>query len=353
MKKGLEIALHICFWLIAFWVLNSAFALITEREITVNGETRTFYAREYALLFPILFGLVARAVLVYVNAFVIFPRFLRDQDTGRFVAATIGLFLCSSLLEMGLNYAFYRFADEPAYHPFFVAPLLHVFLNVLFWGLSAAYALGKNQVESEQLKSRLRQEKLESELNYLKAQVHPHFLFNTLNNIYALAEREESRETAEGIARLSGLLRYVLYDCKAERVLVEKEVDFLENVIQLQRLRLADDDDIAIAFNINGDYRGRRIAPLLLMPFVENAFKHGIDLKRSSFIRIDLEVTGDELRFRVANSSFNGQEPGKTPGIGLQNVRRRLELLYPGNHQLEVTERDRIFTVNLQIPLTP
>ncbi|HMQ63554.1 MAG TPA: histidine kinase [Flavilitoribacter sp.] len=353
MKKGLEIGLHICFWLIAFWVLNSAFALITEREIAVDGEVRTFYAKEYALFYPIFFGLIARAVLVYGNAFAIFPRFLKDKDASRFTIRTAALFLVSSLLELGLNYVYYRLTDEPVFHPFFVTPLLHLFLNVLFWGLSAAYVLGKNHAEGEKLKSRLRQENLESELNYLKAQVHPHFLFNTLNNIYAMAEQEESRETAEGIARLSGLLRYVLYDCKAEQVLLEKEVDFLGNVIQLQRLRLADDDDIAIAFNMNGDYRGRRIAPLLLMPFVENAFKHGIDLKRSSFIRIDLEVQGDGLRFRVANSSFNGQEPGKTPGIGLQNVRRRLELLYPGRHQLEVTERDRIFTVNLQIPLTP
>ena len=203
------------------------------------------------------------------------------------------------------------------------------------------------------MREQLLQEKLRTELNFLKSQINPHFLFNTLNNLYAIAERRENRELADGISELANLMRYMLYDCKAERVPLSKELTFLKSIIEIQRLRIAEEDEVVLAFDVEGNYNSKEIAPLILVPFVENAFKHGISPENQSFIKIALLVEENALSFEVRNSVFKDKknELETHSGIGLENVKRRLELIYPEKYSLDILEENEVFKIKLKLEL--
>ena len=188
--------------------------------------------------------------------------------------------------------------------------------------------------------------RLQAELNSLKAQINPHFLFNTLNNIYSYS-LFKSEKTPEMILKLSGLMNYIIYECQADQVALSKEIDFINNYMELEKMRV--EDSLEIKVDIQDSQADFSIAPLLFVPFLENAFKHGISLATPSFVRIHLNVDEDKLEFSVSNSkhsrSENKEEEGL--GIGLQNVNRRLELLYPGKHELAISDGEKVFEVRL------
>ena len=191
-------------------------------------------------------------------------------------------------------------------------------------------------------------EKLSIELNSLKAQVNPHFLFNSLNSIYSLA-LAKSNQTAETVLELSNLLRYMLYEVSEEKVDLDKEVEMIENYIELQKLRA--DDSTQVSFEIKGDLKDKKIAPLLLFPLIENAFKHGVKgVSDSAFIEMKLELEED-IRFGIRNNKgqVDDIEKGKYGGIGLENVKRRLELIYPKSHQFSIIEKADSFEVKLKL----
>ena len=195
-----------------------------------------------------------------------------------------------------------------------------------------------------------RAKQLQAELDLLKAQVHPHFLFNTLNNLFGLA-RHGAPAAADGIARLSHLLRYMIYESSRERVELEREVEQIRRLIALEKLRFAATDDIHVTLDVDADLSDVTVAPMLLVPFVENAFKHGIRRSAPSFVRVALSTEAQSVRFIVENSlhalrAATGDEPR---GIGLQNVRRRLALLYPGAHDLVIGEAGGVFRVDLKL----
>ncbi len=195
-----------------------------------------------------------------------------------------------------------------------------------------------------------RAKQLQAELDLLKAQVHPHFLFNTLNNLFGLA-RNGDPATADGIARLSHLLRYMIYESARDRIDLEKEVEQIRRLIELEKLRFAKTDDIEVALTVDPDLSRARVAPMLLIPFVENAFKHGIRRSAPSFVRVTLCSDARSIHFTVENSlhpprANAGDEPA---GIGLQNVRRRLDLLYPGAHDLVIDQAGSTFRVHLRL----
>jgi len=194
----------------------------------------------------------------------------------------------------------------------------------------------------------------ENELRHLKAQLNPHFLFNTLNNLYGLSVAE-SKQLPGLMLKLSDLLRYSLYDTNAHYVALQKEIDYLSNYVELQRIRLS--GDAAIGFDIRGDAEGRYIAPLLMIVFVENAFKHfSAGQGGKAFIRIELSIEEGELQLDVVNAVDPGfvapRSPWRGGGLGLENVRQRLNLLYPGQYHLTVNKDWDVFTTRLVIELT-
>ncbi|GAB3934590.1 sensor histidine kinase [Larkinella terrae] len=193
------------------------------------------------------------------------------------------------------------------------------------------------------------QEKLATELSYLKAQINPHFLFNTLNSIYSLAI-EKSDRTADAVVKLSSLMRYVIRDAGSNQVPLAKEVDYISDYIALQKLRL--DDTVQIEFAVSGLFNGKQIAPLILISFIENAFKYGVNPEEKSMIHITISLSANNLRLYVFNKKVrvyhNDEASG---GIGIENTRARLQLMYPDQHVLTITDNPTGFAVELTITL--
>ena len=193
---------------------------------------------------------------------------------------------------------------------------------------------------------RAEEEKLHAELAYLKAQINPHFLFNTLNSIYAMA-LGRSEQTAGAIVRLSSMMRYVLVEAGKEKVPLESELAYLTDYIQLQQTRF--EGSLKVVFEIKGWPEGRQIYPLLLIPFVENAFKYGVNPEAPSAIGIGIDIGDHGLRLSVTNNKV-AVVPNDTPGgLGISNTRRRLQLLYPGRHSLIIEDEPKTFAVLLNL----
>jgi sensor histidine kinase YesM len=217
-------------------------------------------------------------------------------------------------------------------------------------GFAGTIKLLKYWYQKKRENELLQKEKLAVELHLLKAQLHPHFLFNTLNNLYSHIIND-SRESGNIVLQLSDMLSYMLYDCKAERVPMEGEIRMLKNYMDLEKLRYGSRLDIS--FKVTGVEPGQMLAPLLLLPFVENAFKHGASQElEQAWISVSVSVRANELSMKVINPLPVHAEPArKEAGIGLANVKRRLSMLYPDSHSLKISRDDELFVVALKLPL--
>jgi len=230
---------------------------------------------------------------------------------------------------------------------FFMSLNKVISFSLILFLIGGLIRLGLSFIRNQNEKKVLENANLNAEINFLRSQINPHFLFNTLNGIYSLAN-EGSGQTKDSILKLSDLLRYVLYDSGDEKVPLSKDIQYVTNYIDLQRLRLS--TKVFIDYQIEGNIRSFFIAPLLIIPFVENAFKHGISYSHASTIHIHIKVFEKILTVYVENplvenNSFAG-------GLGLKNVKRRLELLYPGRHTLGIEKKDHLNIVNLKIDLS-
>src|ERR1700712_1068009 len=213
----------------------------------------------------------------------------------------------------------------------------------------SSLSLGKQWLLKQREFLQAQQEKMTAELQLLKAQVHPHFLFNTLNNIYSFS-LEGSPKTPELILKLSSLLSYMLYDCKAEEVRLEKEVEIMKDYIDLEKERYG--DTLEISWTAEGDIRDNYISPLLMLPFLENAFKHGASEQiEKPWMGVDISVANNLLKFKITNSK-NEYIPHSSNGIGISNVKKRLELLHPGKFELKINDEGDFFAVSLMIKLS-
>lgn len=193
-----------------------------------------------------------------------------------------------------------------------------------------------------------RQEKIDAELSYLKAQINPHFLFNTLNSIYSLAI-EKSDYTPTAIVKLSGMMRYVLNETKNDWVPLKKELEYINDYIELQKLRLG--DTIQLDYQISGEMVDKKIAPLILIPFIENAFKHGVNPDQESSIQIRIEISDINLTLAVTNKKVSQSGKIEKSGLGIENTKHRLDMLYPSEYDLSINNGSRTFSVILKLLL--
>ena len=300
----------------------------------------------------------------YFLLYGLIPRYLLKRRYGLFALYFCYTLLLSLYLEVGLVVVLYMTVAE--YQALVVKPGLADQLDVivgmyLVVFLAAALHLLKSWYAMQTLNHRLRQARLEAELklkeaelDLLRSQLHPHFLFNTLNSLYALT-LERSDLAPEVVLRIADVIDYMLYRGDAERVPLDDEIEHLRNYVALERLR--HDDRLQVEFDVEGPVARWTVAPLLLIPFVENSFKHGINAVGSGgWVQIALTVDETQLRFRVVNS--NTAEPavrqdGLSSGIGLENVRKRLAHLYPDRHTLHVTEEADRHTIVLTLDEAP
>ncbi|MFT4749946.1 MAG: hypothetical protein ACJATN_000679 [Neolewinella sp.] len=340
-QKNQKIFLHVAFW--AMYASYFFYSISYGRR----GEP------DWDQIVPdFLFHISSLMVISYVNYFYFLPRLLKNGKVEQYVVTYVPVFLILAyLMLLGKQYLRdgFTFEDSWMYSLRFG---LYVFVSTFF--VMAFVGLIKFVEDYFELEARSRElenRQLTSELRFLKAQINPHFLFNTLNNLYYLAVNK-SDQTPEVVAKLSGMMRYMIHESNVEKVPLSKEVAYMENYLDLEKLRL--NEEVPITFEVEGDVAGARITPLILITFLENAFKHGIGNNGGdSWITVSLTVSNGTLNYRVANSLLPQSEKTvrEASGLGLANVRRRLDLSYPDKYNLDVAEDDERYRVHLQIDL--
>lgn len=224
--------------------------------------------------------------------------------------------------------------------------------NLIVLTMGVFYGLVKERSSQISKQEKLELMNLEAEVRYLRSQLNPHFLFNTLNNIYAITQRNDDEEGSDALLRLSGLMRYMLYDSAVDSIALHQEVEHLQNFIDLMMLKYRKDIPPEIIFDVEGELTDYRMAPLVLLPFVENAFKHGLDNNGKGFIRIKLSAMDNAIDFSIVNSRFPERAANQDQnGIGLENVKRRLEYLYSQKHRLDIEVKEAEYLVHMRIEL--
>lgn len=295
---------------------------------------------------------VVPTILFYLNAFWLIPVWLRKGKWLPYLLMLLGvLCLFQGILELAFIWTSPASDTRSIWQQFIQHDYL---LTPVITGLtfSFGYAFTKDWILNNRLIEKLEAEKSAMELAFLKSQVDPHFLFNTLNTLYGMALEEESSNTAEGIAQLGTLMRYNLHDSQADQILLTKEIDYIRKYIALQQLRITGQNEIVFEVDITEGSREQvRIAPMLLIPFVENAFKYGISPTEKTRICATLVVRDNRLIMDMGNSIIAQPSETENGGVGLENVRNRLELLYPDQHLLRCGTSGNTFSVHLEIHL--
>lgn len=289
------------------------------------------------------------ALMVYITNYLLIPWLLYKRRYLLFALCFIGLIVTSSIIKMHI---LGRVINNPALLDFSGNWKARIYDNIIphfFLVISgAAVKLMMDYTRMQQRMVEMAKEKAEAELNFLKSQINPHFLFNSLNSVYFLIDKNNA-DARGALHKFSGMLRYQLYEMNGDKVPVEKEIDYLKDYIDLQKLRK--DEHYAVEFSCSPGVKGFSIEPLLLIPFVENAFKHISHHKNQlNFIKLSLGMKNDSLHFMLENSKEAIEKStDRHSGIGLSNVRRRLDLLYPGKHDLKISNGIDSFKVDLTI----
>ena len=323
-RRPLEILIHIISWGIMF---GFPFFFVERGNGNINWMA---YIRHLAV--PLSF-----MIAFYVNYFILVPRYLFQSQAKRYIVYNI-IFLCviGILLHLwqSLTFdpSFAPKAKRPGMPPgwlFFLRDMLSLVFTI---GLSAAIRMSARWTQNEAARKEAERNRAEAELKNLRNQLNPHFLLNTLNNIYALIAFDSDKAQA-AVQELSRLLRHVLYDNQQNFVALGKEMDFIRNYIELMRIRLASNVTVETQIDVRADSR-TEIAPLIFISLIENAFKHGISPTESSFIRIHFSESPGQVCCEIANSYHPKSQADKSgSGIGLEQVRKRLELTYPGRYE--------------------
>lgn len=311
------------------------------------------YKGEWELAFiDQLIYLPVKIIITYYTIYVLLPKYVLK---GKWVS--FAFLLIASALTGGTLYRLITFYVEyPLYYPKYLnEPVLQMFK--IFKGIVQIYPVVflattikilKHWYVNQQDKQILAHEKLEAELKFLKTQIHPHFLFNTLNNLYALTLKK-SDHAPEMVLKLSELINYMLYECNAPKVPLNNELNFIKNYIEIERMRHGDNLDIKAM--ITGETTGVYVAPMIILPFLENSFKHGVNEELDkSWVYLDLSIIENKLKLSIENSKSETQRlDDHEHGIGLKNVKRRLDLLYRDDYRLDIIDGAKTFTVMMEI----
>ena len=290
-----------------------------------------------------------QAVLTYINLYLCIPFFLKKKRIFLYVLSVLIVILILSVIRFQIPSLLGELAKSLIKMR---SRIIFFELNlVLVYFISTAYYFIAEWFNNMQLKAEMKLQQVESELKYLKNQVNPHFLFNTLNNIYTLCYLKDDK-AAPAVMKLTEMMRYMLHDSNTSFIELEKEVSFIKNYIELQQFKK--ETEMKISFEINGVKGRHKIAPLILIAFIENCFKHGdIAINPNGWIKVQINIDDqDTLYFYVANSKRKiGIEEQKKSEIGLENVRKRLDLLYEGKYNLQVNDEENEYIVVLNLKL--
>lgn len=340
-----RLALHVLFWAI-YLPLNAALTCTLYRLPLDQAFG--------AMLIGETFSLPVKIALTYFVFYYIIPLYLERNKIGQLVMMLLSAFLVALMAYRLVLVYIYVPLCEPGrpFHLFDARGLLLTAFDIFITAAAAStIKLIRLHYASRDFEQQLLREKLQSEINFLRAQTNPHFLFNTLNNLYVLAWKKSDR-TAEAILMLSKIMRFMLYDCRAPRIPAAEEARVIQDYIELEKLRY--NQRLQVRYESELDHPDALIAPLLLLPFVENSFKHGANSTAGeAVIDIHLRLKNKVLSFSVENTT---EDDGDSPnpngeGIGLRNVRRQLDLIYPERHELSLGRMNGVFRAELKIRL--
>ncbi|MDN3579956.1 sensor histidine kinase [Mucilaginibacter flavus] len=334
-SSTVTILIHVLTWLVL------GFVLFGYQPLTMNVELPYQFWIKQTLIFSMLVG------AFYLNSEAFVPRYLLKNRTGMYFLCVIiligAIYFLDALFERSLD--LHRLMDA-AFHKhgppkhgeknhFYDFALL--FIMALVLGISTSITSIQKWQGDARVREALEQDKISSELSFLKAQINPHFFFNTLNNIYALTHINADT-SRKAIHQLSRMMRYVLYDTQHGTALLSQEIAFIKDYISLMQLRLT--DKVTVTFDTPETVSDMTVAPMIFLPFVENAFKHGISATLPSNILISVQQQAENLELRVENSIYKDSNPNleENKGIGLTNTLRRLDLLYAGKYTLDIKE---------------
>ena len=328
---------------ISFWVLYSSYRVYDLQE---------YAGLEKAAIFtglPMIFNLIAS----YVHYLFILPRLFRDKNWRKYllwlIVLLVPIMIARILTEnqILLQYT----SNEDYYKTLKLARLISTLWDTLsFLIFTGMIRFVLDWFELENKKKQLENEKLVAELNYLKSQINPHFLFNTLHNLNSLVYAG-AKNANEVIVKLSNIMRYMIYESGKERVALASEIEYMNDYIHLESIRL--NNSFRLDFKISGAIEQTKIAPLMLITFLENAFKHGVsDHEPDCWIDVQLTVDANQLRYHISNKKIKSVKQNKLKsGFGLDNVKKRLELSYPHNYTLTVNDRGDSHSIDLIIQL--
>ncbi|MES2649079.1 MAG: histidine kinase [Bacteroidota bacterium] len=324
--KTRTVLIHVAAWLVVFslpYLLRFAY----EESWLKNPESKGFF---YLSLFT---GLLWVATF-YLNAYLFFPKLLHTKKYASYVGVVLVLFI----VIMGIHGFFFRNLIQSMPFRLGISAIFNLPAYLLSLATSTIYQLWKDRTAQAKLTRQKQEENLKTELSFLRSQISPHFIFNVLNNIVALA-RLKSDQLEPTVIKLSSLMQYMLYETNEERVLLKTETEYLKSYIDLQQQRFGGKVKVNVTIDSPDDFY--EIEPMLLIPFVENAFKHGVGLIENPEINIHLKTKDNQLSFFVQNKFNNHTEEAKdkASGIGLNNVERRLNLLYKDQHTLTINRQ--------------
>lgn len=348
---------HLAFWI--FWWLFQGFLY----SFVATKGTEIYWKRLQLSTVESIFYLFAHIFLSYSLMYFVIPRFLLKQRYLRTAAWTVLLFLVTACLSVIIG----AFIIDPLRQTAFEGTFANlgrtigsnIFLSLLaglrgaitIGGIAAAIKLMKYWYVKEQRNLQLQKENVESQLQVLRAQVHPHFLFNTLNNIYSFTQHNPPA-AGKMVTGLSDLLRYMLYEGNKPLVPLQKELAMVKDYIGLEKIRYG--NKLELHIDLPEHAGGLQIAPLLLLPLVENCFKHGTShMLEHPWVNLQVDIRDNWMRMKLLNGKVNGERQPASDhnGIGIKNVQKRLSLLYPGRHELTITNEEEVFIVNLKIEL--
>ena len=337
MKRSWQI-----FWHIVFWICMIAFFVSIARY---SGKMTT----QAILVIFVLYGIINISVF-YLNFLLFIPRFLDKKKYKLYAISIVSTIIAFGLVKYGFGLMFKSIilmrlkGHEIPFSKYFINT---IFITTIFLFLSTVLKFTIDWFLNGRIQRDLENQRLTAELSFLKSQINPHFLFNSLNSIYSLAY-QKSDTTPEAILKLSEIMRYMLYECNDNKVELTKELQYLQNYIDLQKIRFG--NKAFIDFEVRGEVTNQHIVPLLLISFIENAFKHGIANDAASPIKLKINLEDGHLYFFIQNKKHTHNRDS-SGGIGLNNVRRRLDLLYPGKYNLDIRDEADTYTCQLSLVL--
>jgi len=346
------VLVHTCLWsvlLLCVWLWHPL-----QPKIWLLGRLRVEGPRPWMTGWQLIFAVLPFVILFYVNAYWLLPAYLARKKRVAYIVY-VGAALLLTVVLSGLA-AYIGAPPPPGTHGI---TFRRLFPGLFFLMASSSLGISRENTRLERLRKEKENEHLRTELSFLRTQVNPHFMLNVLNSM-ALLARKKSGLLEPVLMELARLMNYMLYDANRELICLEDEIGYLRAYVDLQMLRFG--SDVTVRFNVPGNFNGRCIEPMLLIPLVENAFKHGIGLVSDPMILIDIAIEdGCRLDMTVKNkySPLIRQRGNKAAGIGLSNLTRRLEMIYPGRYQLgktdnlhvDVGDPEHWFIIHLNIPL--